>query len=259
MTYFALGYWVLGLAVAVAMVGALVGLACIRQSWRARNRSYQLVWLVSAAFSLGTVGIWLAAWVTMLGVSITEGTVRYELGYTVAGAVLAALGVLAGLLITGRDAQPGRLAFGSAVAGIALGGTHFVTLRAMEIQGVIQVSVVSIVAVLVAASLIAAGLFAAAAQAPSAPLVTLTTLVFGLAVVGLHYAGMAGLSVQIDPAAPPPNGHDLFSVFVPIFVLAILSLAVPITAVLVAPEPASSTGRRKPAAASPTEPAMSAS
>lgn len=257
MTYFALGYWVLGLAVAVAMVGALVGLACIRQSWRARSRGYQLAWLASAAFSLGTVGIWLAAWVTMLGISTTEGTVRYELGYTAAGAVLAAVGVLAGLLITGREAQPGRLAIGGVVAGIALGGTHFVTLRAMEIQGVIQVSVVSIVVVLVAASLLAAGVFAAMVPAQSAPLVTMTALFFGLAVVGLHYVGMAGLSVEIDPTAPPPTGHDLFSFFVPVFVLVILSQAVPITAVLVAPDPASNTGRRPSPTAGDNQPAMS--
>ncbi|MBW8710043.1 MAG: signal protein, partial [Mycobacterium sp.] len=59
-------------------------------------------------------------------------------------------------------------------------------------------------------------------------------LVMGVAVVGMHFTGMAAVRVTVDPAAPVPGGLEVFSFLFPVFVIGLLALAVPITAVMLA-------------------------
>jgi NO-binding membrane sensor protein with MHYT domain len=59
-------------------------------------------------------------------------------------------------------------------------------------------------------------------------------LVMGVAVVGMHYTGMAAIRVTVDHTAPVPAGPEVFSFLFPVFVIGLLALAVPITAVMLA-------------------------
>ncbi len=59
----------------------------------------------------------------------------------------------------------------------------------------------------------------------------------GCAVVALHYTGMAGVRVTLDPSMPAPEGMTVMSLLFPAFVLGIIVLAVPITALLLASDP----------------------
>jgi NO-binding membrane sensor protein with MHYT domain len=59
-------------------------------------------------------------------------------------------------------------------------------------------------------------------------------LVMGVAVVGMHYTGMAAVRVTVDHGAPVPGGLEVFSFLFPVFVIGLLALAVPITAVMLA-------------------------
>ncbi|MGH3677209.1 MAG: MHYT domain-containing protein, partial [Mycobacterium sp.] len=61
-------------------------------------------------------------------------------------------------------------------------------------------------------------------------------LVMGVAVVGMHYTGIAAVRVTVDHAAPVPGGPEVFSFLFPVFVIALLALVVPITAVMLAPD-----------------------
>jgi NO-binding membrane sensor protein with MHYT domain len=65
-------------------------------------------------------------------------------------------------------------------------------------------------------------------------------LVMGVAVVGMHYTGMAAIRVSVDHAAPLPGGPEVFSFLFPVFVIALLALVIPITAVMLAPDRAAS-------------------
>jgi len=55
-----------------------------------------------------------------------------------------------------------------------------------------------------------------------------------VAVVGMHYTGMAAVRVTVDHGAPVPGGLEVFSFLFPVFVIGLLALAVPITAVMLA-------------------------
>ncbi len=57
----------------------------------------------------------------------------------------------------------------------------------------------------------------------------------GCAVVALHYTGMAGVKATVDVSAPEPYGLTVLSLLFPAFVLGIAVLALPIAALLLAP------------------------
>jgi len=61
-------------------------------------------------------------------------------------------------------------------------------------------------------------------------------LVMGVAVVGMHYTGMAAVRVTVDGAAPVPGGPEVFSFLFPVFVIGLFVLFVPITAIMLAPD-----------------------
>ncbi|MBF6330579.1 MHYT domain-containing protein [Nocardia transvalensis] len=236
MSYFTMGVWVLGLSLGLSLAGAVVGLACIRQSALSITARFRLVWLTAAAVSIGAVGTWLAVYVSMLGVGVSRGDIRYDVGRMGLAAVLSVVSVLGGLLVVGRAPTPQRLAGGSTVMGLGLGLMHFLGMGAIRVQGSVVLHPLSAIA----ATLLAIGVSALLLITTTRhrPLITLAGvgLIFAIALTALHYLGLAGVQVRLDPAARQPTGDDLFTLFVPVFVLGTLSLAVPITAVLVAPD-----------------------
>lgn len=241
-----MGLWVQVLSLGVSAAGALVGLACVRQSMMSVTAKFRLVWLTAAAVSIGAVGTWLAVYVTMLGVDVSRGVIRYSVGHMIIAAVLAVVSVLGGLLIVGREPALPRLAAGSAVAGLGLGLMHLLGMNAIRVQGSVSLNPFGAFGATVLA-VAAAALVLFTTTRPHSMLVLVGVATsFAIAVCGLHYLGLAGVRVRLDPAAPPPPGDDLFTLFVPVFVLGTLSLAIPITAVLVAPDRTRRTPTRHP-------------
>lgn len=242
MQYFTMGTWVLALALGVAWAGTLVGLICIRQSTLSVTAKFRLVWLTAAAVCIGAIGTQVAVTVTMLGVGLPSGVIHYDLTQRGFALVLAPVGVLAGLLIAGNDPKPLRLGAGALVMGLCLGLMTYLGLGSLAVQGTTAISPATIAGCTVLLVLLSAGLLWATRLHATAALVGVSVVYAGV-VVGTHYLGLSGLSIHLDPAMPQPVGRDLFTMFIPIFVVGTMSLAVPITAVLVAPD---RTGRLQP-------------
>ncbi|RDI66662.1 NO-binding membrane sensor protein with MHYT domain [Nocardia pseudobrasiliensis] len=231
-----MGLWVLVLSLGVSLAGALVGLACIRQSMLSVTAKFRLVWLTAAAVSIGAVGTWLAVYVNMLGIGVAQGDIRYDVWRVAVAAVLAVVSVLGGLLVAGRSPAPPRLAAGSAVMGLGLGLMHVLGMTAIHVQGAITLNPFAALGATVLAVAAAAVVLITMGRPRALLLLAGAALVFAILVCALHYLGLTGVRVRIDPAMRQPAGDDLFTLFVPVFVLGTLSLAVPITAVLVAPD-----------------------
>ncbi len=244
MQHFAMGTWVLLLAYAVSVLGSVVGLACTRQAAAAADRSEaaRLRWLLLAAFSIGGVGIWLMHFIAMLGFSVPDSVVRFDVLRTAISAVLSIAATFLGLLIVGRTLHIGRLLLAGAVTGTAVALMHYTGMWAVQIQGEIGYD----------AALVALSVVIAIAAATTALWFTLALdgtvlrlvggLAMGVAVVGMHYTGMFAVEVDVDPSAPRPSGIPVFAFLFPVFVLGVLAMAIPIVAVLMAPE--ADSGRR---------------
>ncbi|MFF0529244.1 MHYT domain-containing protein [Nocardia amikacinitolerans] len=237
MSYFSMGYWVLGLSILVAMAGALIGLICIRQSTKSVTSKFRLVWLASAAVSIGGIGTWLAIFVSMLGVTPASDTlIRYDVARLTGAAVLAVLSVFGGLMALGRTLQLPRLLAAGVLMGLGLNLMLALGMSAVQVRGDIEFGLWQVIVSGLLGVVISLGTLWFVLRSWPTPAVVGASALFGCAVVGMHYLRMAGLELRIDPRSAIPTGEDLFSFLVPMFVIGMLSLAVPITAVLVAPD-----------------------
>ncbi|MEV4129082.1 hypothetical protein [Nocardia sp. NPDC049707] len=238
---FSMGYWVAGLSFGVSVLGAVVGLACVLHA--ARSSRFRLVWVTSAAVAIGGVGAWLSTSVALLGLDISGTAARFDGGRMIAAMVASFVAVFVALIIIGRRLQLARLFPGGLVMGFGIGLTLYLELGSLRIQGSVEISP-WLTAVAVVVALITGigtlwsfqalhGLLARAA----------TVLLFAVGIAGMYYAGIAALDLTVDTTAKAPDGLTLFEFVFPMFVIGSLALAVPISAVLIAPD------RRETAAA----------
>jgi NO-binding membrane sensor protein with MHYT domain len=232
--HFDMGLWLLFLAYVVSVTGSVVGLACTRLSGKAPDDRDRLRWLAMASIAIGGVAIWLMHFIAMLGFAIPNSVVRYNLGWTIASAVLSISAVFVGLITIGRTVDLRRLIAGGVITGLAVALMHYTGMWAVQIQGTITYNkglvALSILIAVVAAT--AALWFTLVLESPMLRFVA--GLVMGVAVVGMHYTGMAAVGVTVDHTAPVPGGPEVFSFLFPVFVIGLLALAVPITAVMLA-------------------------
>lgn len=234
--HFDMGLWLLVLAYIVSVTGSVVGLACTRAGAAEPDGRERLRWLAMASIAIGGVGIWLMHFIAMLGFAIPNGVVRYHLGWTIASAVLAIAAVFVGLITIGRSVKILRLLAGGVITGLAVALMHYTGMWAMEIQGTISYDR-TLVAVSIAIAIVAATAalwFTLVLE--SLLLRFVAGLIMGLAVTGMHYTGMAAIRVTVDDSAPVPQGLEVFSFLFPVFVIGLLALVAPITAVMLAPD-----------------------
>lgn len=242
-----MGYWIIGLSIAVSLVGALVGFSCIQQSTKSVTSKFRVVWQASAAISIGGMGVWLPVFVSMLGVAVPGSLVRYDVWSVAAAGVVSVLAVWVALVLAGRTLNIARLIGAGVVMGGGFGLMHFLALDAMHIQGSTELQPALFVgAVAIAIVISLATLWF---TQPRRPLVLLVgaALVFAAAIAGMHYTDLVGLRITLAKANSTPPGEDLFGFFVPAFVLGMLSLAIPISAILIAPDRRLSIPTRVPA------------
>lgn len=231
-----MGYWVIGLTLIVSLAGAACGLACIRQSTKSVTSRFRLLWLFVAASSIGGVGVALSVFVSMLGFEVKNTQIRYDTTATTLFSALSGLTVFAALVIAGKTLVWWRLISASLVMAGGLGSVHLLLLSAIRVQGEVERGLVSIIAVYVIAALLSALMLWFMLWAQSVPVLLAGSLAYAVMVTGMHYAGLTGLSAHVDPSANLPDGDELFNFFVPFFIIGSLSLAIPITAILVAPD-----------------------
>jgi NO-binding membrane sensor protein with MHYT domain len=188
------------LAYAMSCVGGYLGLRCVTLA-RAYTGMARARWLGLAAVAIGAVGIWAMHFIAMLGFSVPGEPILYNVPQTVGSMLLAVAVVGTGLFIVGfGDAEGGerwaRLVAGGVIIGVGVAVMHYVGMAAMSMPGVMSYNsplvVVSVVIAIVAGT---AALWIGTWIRGSAATVG-AALVMGVAVCGMHYAGMAALRVH---------------------------------------------------------------
>lgn len=232
--HFDMGLWLLFLAYIVSVTGSVVGLACTRCGATATNGRDRLRWLLMASIAIGGVGIWLMHFIAMLGFAIPSSMVRYHLGWTVASAVIAIVAVFVGLITIGREFDLRRLLAGGVITGLAVAVMHYTGMWAVQMQGTMTYDTTLVVLSFVIAVVAATAALWFTLVLESRGLRFVAGLVMGVAVVGMHYTGMAAVRVTVDHTMPVPGGPEVFSFLFPVFVIGLLALGVPITAVMLA-------------------------
>ncbi len=168
---FSYGLLTPALAYTMSVLGAFLGLRCTARA-RAYTGAARARWLVLAAVSIGTTGIWVMHFIAMLGFTIPGEVIRYNVPVTILSMLIAVAVVCVGLFIVGFSLRmpatmrysPGLVALSVVIAIVAATAALWATLRL-------------------------SGLWSTLGAA----------LIMGVAVSGMHYTGMAAMHVYRAP------------------------------------------------------------
>jgi len=193
------------LSIAVAVLGSWAALEMFRQV-RGNAGPPAMRWLGATGVAFG-LSIWSMHFVAMLGWD-PGVPIRYELGLTALSLVLPILASGLGFYIaTTLKLRALGVALTSLVVGAAITAMHYVGMAAVRGPLLLHFDPVLVAASYGVASGAAAGGLWAAGREVGLRWRVASAVVLGLAIVGMHYTGMAALRVTLDPtAAAVPTG-----------------------------------------------------
>ena len=215
--HFTYGLVTPGIAYVLSVLGSLLGLICTARVRTARTKGQRAWWLLLAAWAIGGTGIWSMHFMAMLGFTVSGASIRYDVLLTAASAVLAIVVVGIGLFIAGFGKRSAvRIVLGGIFAGVGVAIMHYTGMGAMRLDGVVHYDtslvVASVIIAVVAATV--ALWFTVTLQRPLA--IFFAALVMGVAVCGMHFTGMASMSVTLGEPSLESRGATALSLMVPI-------------------------------------------
>ncbi|MFD6174264.1 MHYT domain-containing protein [Streptomyces coeruleorubidus] len=199
----------------MACLGGALGLRCIVRSLP-DARSWKPGWLALGAASIGC-GIWTMHFIAMIGFHVEETRVRYDAATTVLSLVVAVAVVGIGVFIVGYRGTGGvTLAVAGVVTGLGVAAMHYLGMAAMRLHGDIGYDPVGVaLSVLIAIAAATAALWSAVTIRGFLTSVG-ASLVMGVAVSGMHYTGMAAVSVHVhDTTGGTWEGDSPLSLLLP--------------------------------------------
>lgn len=211
----------------MACLGGALGLRCTTRSmlvagpWRAG-------WLALGSVAIAS-GIWTMHFVAMMGFAVDETPVHYDRPTTFASLGVAIVMVGIGIFIVGYQGATGTALFtGGTITGLGVASMHYLGMAGMRLNGNLEYNTFTVSASVVIAVVAATAALWAAGQVRGFLWSVGASLVMGLAVSGMHYTGMAALSVHLHGAAgASPAGDSAASLLAPMMIgpLAFLCLA----------------------------------
>ncbi|MEU0215322.1 MHYT domain-containing protein [Streptomyces sp. NPDC006265] len=229
----------------MACLGGALGLRCVVRSLL-NTQSWKAGWLALGAASIGC-GIWTMHFIAMIGFHVEETRVRYDAATTVLSLVVAVAVVGVGVFIVGHRGTGGvTLAVAGAITGLGVAGMHYLGMAAMRLNGEVGYDPVGVaLSVLIAVGAATAALWSAVTIRGF--LTSLgASLVMGVAVSGMHYTGMAAVSVHVhDSTGGTWAGDSPTSLLLPMLLGPVVFLL--LAGVVVMFDPLLVLGERSPA------------
>ncbi|MDI6101974.1 MHYT domain-containing protein [Actinoplanes sp. NEAU-A12] len=204
----------------LAFLGSFLGLLCTARARDAHNRSRRNRWLAIAAFAIGGGGIWLMHFSAMLGFDVPASPVRYDIIHTLLSLVFAVMTVGIGLMLVGHgNRSVGRTMGAGLLTGTGVIAMHYTGMEGIRLSATIHYSPVLVVAsALIAIAACTVALWFAISVRGWAK-VTGAAAVMAFAVCGMHYTGMAAMSIELHPEATSRGGIRPLTMLVPIILI----------------------------------------
>ncbi|MFF4059439.1 MHYT domain-containing protein [Streptomyces sp. NPDC001668] len=210
----------------MACLGGALGLRCTTRSMLV-NRSWRPGWLALGSAAIGS-GIWTMHFVAMMGFKVREAPIHYDRATTFASLGVAIVMVGIGVFIVGyRGARGTALLTGGAITGLGIASMHYLGMASMRLNGQLEYNTATVSVSVVIAVVAATAALWAAGQVRGFLWSVGASLIMGLAVTGMHYTGMAALSVHLHGTSAPASGDSPASLLAPMMIgpLAFLLLA----------------------------------
>lgn len=188
-------WFLVSLSFLVAVFGSFTGLQITNGIKQSKERP-SILWITAAAISLGGGAIWTMHFIGMLAYQVPMD-VGYDPVKTFASLGIAVLGVGIGvfLAVTGKLTIP-KLLFAGFFTGLAVAGMHYLGMAAMVMPGAVmtynQILVGVSLGIAVVAATVALWL---AVNLKGVPIMLGSAVIMAIAVCGMHYTGMAAMSM----------------------------------------------------------------
>lgn len=191
----------------MACLGGALGLRCTTRSLLVAH-SWRPGWLALGSAAVGS-GIWTMHFIAMMGFTVEEAPIHYDKGLTFASLAVAIVMVGIGIFIVGYRGATGTALFtGGTITGLGVASMHYLGMAGMRLRGTLEYNTLTVSASVVIAVVAATAALWAAAQVRGFLWSLGASLVMGLAVSGMHYVGMAALSVHLHGSSATPTGGD---------------------------------------------------
>ena len=186
------------LAYLLSCVGCFLGLRCTTRA-RAYQGAARARWLTGAALAIGSTGIWVMHFIAMLGFTIPDQSIRYNVPITILSMVIAVVVVGIGTFIVGFREGTGALVLGGVIIGLGVASMHYIGMSAIRVQGSLSYNPLLFAASVVIAVIAGTAALWAAIRLNTLLSTIVASLIMGVAVNGMHYTGMAALRVYPAP------------------------------------------------------------
>lgn len=187
--------YLIALAYAMSCVGCGMGLSTMARARSASGRARRR-WLALAAVSIGGTGIWVMHFIAMLGYSLPNTTITFNLPLTLISLAVAIMVVWFGLHFAVRgDGSAVSLLPAGAVTGIGVAGMHYLGMAAMDVQASVHYNFLLVVLSVVIAVTAATVALWFTVNLHAAPAMLGAALLMGIAVTGMHFTGEAAMIV----------------------------------------------------------------
>lgn len=214
-------------ACVMACLGGALGLRCTTRALLVAH-SWRPGWLALGSAAIGS-GIWTMHFVAMMGFTIEGAPIHYDRPMTYGSLAIAIVMVGIGIFIVGYKGATGSALFtGGTITGLGVASMHYLGMAGMEFDGTFEYNTLTVAASVVIAVVAATAALWAAGQVRGFLWSVGASLVMGLAVSGMHYTGMAALSVHLHgTGGSPPGGESPAALLAPMLIgpLAFLLLA----------------------------------
>ncbi|MEU8628297.1 MHYT domain-containing protein [Streptomyces sp. NPDC048669] len=183
----------------MACLGSALGLRCTVRSMRRGSRRQKNGWLSLAAVSLGC-GIWTMHFIAMMGFRADGSDISYDTRLTLLSLAVAVAVTALGVFLVGHLGSGAKvLATAGLLMGLGVAAMHYIGMSAMQVHGGMRYDTMTVaLSVLIAVVAATAALWAAVTVRNLWSSLG-ASLVMGVAVSGMHYTGMAAVSVHVDP------------------------------------------------------------
>ncbi|WP_073752520.1 MHYT domain-containing protein [Streptomyces sp. CB03234] len=180
----------------MSCLGGALGLRCTTRSLR-EHGTFRPGWLALGATSIGS-GIWTMHFIAMMGFTVQEAPVGYDPAVTFASLAVAIVMVGIGIFIVGyRGATAMALVTGGTITGLGIATMHYLGMAGMRLPGRLQYETLTVaLSVVIAVVAATSALWAAVSIRGFLPSLG-AGLGMGVAVTGMHYTGMAAVSVHL--------------------------------------------------------------
>jgi NO-binding membrane sensor protein with MHYT domain len=207
--------WFVLLSIVIAIQGAYVGFSLAAQIGDADGTRRRLL-LAGAAFSFA-VAIWTMHFVGMLAARLPF-PVDYLVFPTLLSFLVCALVVgIAVFAISAGSPTPLRLALSAGLMGVGIFSMHYIGMFALHASAIMMHAPAYVVASLVIAIVASELALWLASERGVRPPLILSAIAFGIAVSGMHYTAMAGMTLYPYPnaqSAAPALSTDLLAIVV---------------------------------------------